>query len=92
MARRGLEALVADSELKLKASPEELATAIADVTDGLPYYVNYCVDRLTELKGPIEPRHVVEAIDSLILDPEDTAHFEHYAERIEAYYLFDETA
>ncbi len=92
LARRGLEAIVDDGDIELKAPLEEMAAAIAEVTDGLPYYVNYCVDRLTELEGPIELRHVREAIDSLILDPEDTAHFGHYAERIEAYYFFHETA
>ena len=92
LARQGLKALVRGGDLELRTSVADLATAIAEVTDGLPYYVNYCVDRLTEIHEPIELRHVPEAADSLILDPEDTAHFEHYAERIEAYYLFDEKA
>ncbi len=92
LARQGLEALASDGDLELDAPVSDLAAAIAEATDGLPYYVNYCVDRLTEIQGPIEVRHVPEAVDALILDPEDTAHFEHYAERIEAYYLFDETA
>ncbi len=92
LARQGLEALVKDGDLELQSPVPDLAAAIAEATDGLPYYVNYCVDRLTEVRQPIEIRHVPEAADSLILDPEDTAHFEHYAERIEAYYLFDETA
>lgn len=92
LARQGLEALAHDGDLELGAPPEDLAAAIADVTDGLPFYVNYCVDRLTELEGPIELRHVPEAIESLILDAEDTAHFAHYAERIEGYYVFHETA
>ncbi len=92
LARQGLEALVSDGELELTSPAADLAAAIAEVTDGLPYYVNHCVDRLTEVQGPVELRHVFEAADSLILDPEDTAHFEHYAERIEAYYLFDKSA
>ena len=92
LARQGLEALIEDRDLELIARPQEIAAAIAEATDGLPYYVNYCVDRLTEIAGPIEMGHVPEAVESLILDPEDTAHFEHYAERIEVYYLFDETA
>ncbi len=92
LAHQGLLALVEDGELNLNAPPEDLAAAIAEAADCLPYYVDYCVDRLTELEGPVELGHVSEAIDSLILDPEDTAHFEHYAERIEAYYLFHETA
>ncbi len=92
LAGQGIEALVDDGDLELDAPPQELAAAIAEATDGLPYYVNYCVDRLTEIAGPIELGHVPEAVESLILDPEDTAHFEHYAERIEVYYLFDKAA
>ena len=92
LARQGLEALARDGDIALEAPAEGLAAAVAKATDGLAYYVNYCVDRMTELDGPIGLRHVPEAIDSLILDPEDTAHFAHYAERIEVYYVYDEAA
>lgn len=92
LATQGLVALAEEGDLQLAAPVGQVATAIAAATDGLPFYINYCVDRLTDLAGPIEARHVAEAVDSLILDPEDSAHFLHYAERIESYYVFDDRA
>ncbi|MCP4549722.1 MAG: hypothetical protein GY835_24970 [bacterium] len=90
LALQGMQALVDDGDIKLAAPAEALAKEIAEGTDGLPFYINYTVDRLTEIGEPVEVPHVAQAIDSLILDPEDKAHFDHYAERIEAYYLYDE--
>ena len=92
LACQGLEGLIEEGEIELQDSLEDVAQAIAEVTDGLPFYINHTVDRLTEIGRPITTADVATAIDSLILDPEDTAHFGHYAERIEAYYLFHKQA
>lgn len=92
LACQGLQGLIEESEVVLHDSLGDVAQAIAEATDGLPYYINYTVDHLTEMGHPITTADVAGAIDSLILDPEDTAHFGHYAERIEAYYVFHEQA
>ena len=92
LARQGLQGLIEDGEIELQDSPDDIARAIAEATDGLPYYINYTAVCLSELGHPVGTGDVEAALDSLILDPEDTAHFRHYAERIEAYYLFDKQA
>ena len=92
LALQGLQGLMEDDELQLQDPPDDVAQAIAEATDGLPYYINYTVISLAEIGRPVQVADVASAIDLLILDPEDTAHFGHYAERIEAYYLFHEQA
>ena len=92
LACQGLQGLIEESEIALHDSLGDVAQAIAEATDGLPYYINYTVDRLTGMGHPITTADITVAIDSIILDPEDTAHFGHYTERIEAYYVFHEQA
>ena len=92
LARQGLEGLIELGDLKAADSIDEIAKAIAKLTDGLPYYVNYAVSRLAECRQPIQVGEVEGAVNSLLLDPEDTAHFSHFTERIEVYYQFDEQA
>jgi len=92
LASQGLHGLIEDGEIEVRDPVEDVAQAVAEAMDGLPYYINYAVVTLSELGYPIKIKDVETAIDSLILDPEDTAHFRHYAERIEAYYLFHEEA
>jgi hypothetical protein len=92
LARQGLQGLIDGGELEVSDSVEAIAQTIAESTDGLPFYINHTVDRLAELRRPIKVVDVTATIDSLIMDPEDRAHFGHYAERIEIYYLFGEKA
>jgi hypothetical protein len=68
---------------------EEVARAVAEQTDGLPFYIHHAFDRLAERGQAITLDDVSSAVESLIDDPEDPAHFQHYAERIEAYYVFN---
>lgn len=92
LARQGLQGLTEDEEIELRDPLDEIAQAIAQYTDDLPYYINYTVDRLADLGRSASTEGVVEAVDSIILDADNTAHFGHYAERIEAYYVFHEQA
>lgn len=92
LARQGLQGLVDEGEIQLGDALDDLTRAIAKAMNGLPYYINYTVVRLSEIGHPVRTTDVATAVDSLIMDPQDTAHFEHYAERIEAYYLFHERA
>ncbi len=92
LAKQGLQALAGEGEIELIGPINKITEAICEGTNRLPYYINYTVVRLSEINQPIAIQNVEAAIDSLILDPEDPAHFRHYAERIEAYYLFHEHA
>ncbi len=92
LAGQGLKALAGEGEIEISDPIENVAETICKRTNRLPYYINYTVVRLSEIHHPIKIHDVEAAIDSLILDPEDSAHFRHYAERIEAYYLFHEHA
>jgi hypothetical protein len=92
LACQDLQGLIDEGEIELRDPLEDMVQAIATAVDGLPYYISYTVVRLSEMDQPVTTTDIPIAIDSLILDPEDTAHFRHYAERIEAYYLFHEKA
>ena len=86
LARQGLQGLMHEGEIQLGNPLEDVAQTIAQATDGLPFYINYAVETLSEFKQPIGREDAISAVDSLLLDPEDKAHFGHYAERINAYY------
>lgn len=92
LAVRGLGALVRDGDLRLRGEFSELAFRVATLTDGLPYYVDKVVLELTDLEQPVTPSSAELAVKRLIRDPNDQAHFGHYAERIEVYYDFDDLA
>ncbi|MBI4774356.1 MAG: hypothetical protein HY788_09295 [Deltaproteobacteria bacterium] len=86
LACQGLQELMDDGEIELRDSLDGVGRTIAAATDGLPFYINYAVETLSEFRQPIGCEDAVSAIDGLLLDPEDKAHFGHYAERIQAYY------
>ena len=92
LASQGLQGLIDEDGIEVLDSVEDVAKAIAESTDRLPYYINYTVVTLSELGHPIQVADVEKAIGFLVQDPDDTAHFRHYAERINAYYLFHEEA
>ena len=92
LARQGLQGFMEQGVVTLADSIGDVAKTIAAATDRLPFYVNYTVDRLSETGRPIKVSDVGDAIDSILLDPNDPAHFRYYAERIEAYYQFDDKA
>jgi uncharacterized protein len=87
-----LRGLATDDELTLApdVAHEEIARRVAQQTDGLPYYIHHTFDRLSDLGRPVTVDDVPVAIESLLDAPDDPAHFAHYAERIEAYYVFDD--
>lgn len=91
LARQGLEGLIEQGDLKVAAEIDEIAKSIASMTDGLPYYVNFAVAKLMDCRHPIQVSDVGRAIDSLLLDPQDTAHFSHHVERLN-FYQFDDQA
>jgi len=86
LACQGLQGLMDEGEIELRDPLEDVGRAVAEATDGLPFYVNYAVDALSEFRQPVGCEDAISAVDRLLQDPEDKAHFGHYAERIAAYY------
>ncbi len=92
LARQGLAGLAEQGELSLSDPVAAIAKAVAQETDGLPFYINHVVDRLTSLGRAVRVTDIPDVINGLIGDSHDPAHLEHYAERIEAYYRYDPQA
>ncbi len=90
LARSGIEGLIKDNEITLKNNIEEMSKIIAEKTDGIPFYINHVVNGLIKEKMPIDIGSIENVLTELISDPEDKAHFGHYAERIFVYYNFHE--
>ncbi len=67
-----------------------LAARIASEVGGFPYYVHHVVDQLDQLPRPPTIKDVSSAVDRLVYDPADPAHFNYYVNRLSSYYAADE--
>ena len=76
-----------------RAAPAQipaLAAHIAGEVGGFPYHIHHVVDQLDQVRQPITIADVSSAVDALVLDPGDPAHFDHYVGRLSSYYTADE--
>lgn len=72
---------------KLQTVDDELiAEQIAIAVNGMPFYIQHTVDRLTTLDGLIDVVAVQKQINFFLRDPQDTLHLRYYRERISTYY------
>ena len=67
-----------------------LASRIAKEVGGFPYYVHHVVDQLDQLRHPPTTEDVSSAVDHLVYDSADPAHFNYYVNRFSSYYAADE--
>ena len=67
-----------------------LASRIAQEVGGFPYYVHHVVDQLDQLPRPPTTENVSSAVDRLVYDSADPAHFNYYVNRLSSYYAADE--
>ena len=76
-----------------RAAPAQipaLAARIASEVGGFPYHIHHVVDQLDQVRRPLTIEDVSSAVDALVLDPGDPAHFNHYVNRLSSYYTDDE--
>lgn len=76
-----------------RAAPAQipaLAARIASEVGGFPYHIHHVVDQLDQVKRPLTVDDVSSAVDALVIDPGDPAHFNHYVSRLGSYYTSDE--
>lgn len=83
---KGLARALIEGEAIPTVDPAAVAAAVADVSDGVPYYIHHIVRRLLDRQSPIEASLVEEIVAQAIDDPYDAWGFEHYVTRLEPYY------
>jgi len=69
-----------------------IADLLADQIEGFPYYIHHVVDQLQQLHRRVTESDAASAVESLIYDPQDPAHFGYYLSRIDIYYDSSEAA
>ena len=74
----------------VRAEIPGLASRIAKEVGGFPYYVHHVVDQLDQLRRPPTTGDVSSAVDHLVYDSADPAHFNYYVNRLSSYYAADE--
>ena len=74
----------------VRAEIPGLASRIAKEVGGFPYYVHHVVDQLDQLRHPPTTEDVSSAVDHLVYDSADPAHFNYYVNRFSSYYAADE--
>ena len=74
----------------VRAEIPGLASRIAEEVGGFPYYVHHVVDQLDQLPRPPTTEDVSSAVDRLVYDSADPAHFNYYVNRLSSYYAADE--
>ena len=74
----------------VRAEIPGLASRIAEEVGGFPYYVHHVVDQLDQLPRPPTIEDVSSAVDRLVYDSADPAHFNYYVNRLSSYYAADE--
>ena len=62
----------------VRAEIPALASRIASEVGGFPYYVHHVVDHLDQLRRPPTTEDVSSAVDRLVYDSADPAHFNYY--------------
>ena len=93
MADRDTSALAAALLQETRAVRAEipgLASRIASEVGGFPYYIHHVVDQLDQLPRPPTIEDVSSAVDHLVYDSADPAHFNYYVNRLSSYYAADE--
>jgi AAA ATPase domain len=63
-----------------------MARKMVEVVGGFPFYLQHVADRLSQLGRAPVPADVDEAVEALVLAPNDPGHFKHNVERINTYY------
>jgi AAA+ ATPase superfamily predicted ATPase len=80
------------AELELKErrvtvrSPETVAKRIAEVTDGLPFYIREIVRACKQRGTDIDADDIDTVVQQIASDPTDPVHLGYYVERIKTYY------
>ena len=64
----------------------DLAQRLAEAVGGFPYYLHHVADQLQQLRRRVKSTDLIAAVDALIYDPQDPAHFRNYFTRISTYY------
>lgn len=59
---------------------------MVEAVSGWPFYLQHIADHLSQLDRPPVPDDVDNAVEELVLAPNDPAHFQYNVERIKTYY------
>lgn len=81
--------LLAGENIRAKDSTA-VAEAIAQATDGFPFFIHHVVDDMAGRGEEVTADTVEEIISANLIDPQDRWHLRYYRERINTYYLPEE--
>lgn len=73
-------------QLSDSTSLSEVAQAIAQEVDCIPYYIHHVVAQLKTLRQPVDIETVQSIVKQALVDPQDQWKLYHYQERLTTYY------
>lgn len=85
-ARRLARELLTGEGVACVDPEDDVAAAIAELTDGFPYYIHHLVAHLTRTRQAASTASVQAAWQSQLRDPDDPWQLRHYNDRIDIYY------
>ncbi|MCP4765309.1 MAG: hypothetical protein GY875_03485 [Gammaproteobacteria bacterium] len=78
-------ALLAEMDV-VEGSTDNCVITMAKEVEGFPYYIHHVADQLQQLGRAVDIEDIDNAIDLIVCDERDPAHFAYYAKRIITYY------
>ena len=87
---KGLAQRLIDGEGIQTDDVSRLAQSIAEIVDGMPYFIHLVVDNLVEKGGAASIDAVEEIVTTALTDPQDRWYLSHYTGRVNQYYTVEE--
>ena len=69
---------------------EAVSQAVAEIVDGIPYFIHHIIDQMVQLGGEVSVTTVSDVLNTCLTDPQDRWHLRYYRERLDTYYADDE--
>lgn len=69
-----------------EAEVAAVASAVVELTSGVPFYIERVVQRLAELEGGVTADHARRVVTTQLTDDEDHWQMEHFRSRLNVYY------
>ena len=82
-------ALLAEMDV-VEGSIDNCVITMAKEVEGFPYYIHHVADQLQQLGRAVKLEDINNAIEFIVCDERDPAHFAYYAKRINTYYGAEE--
>ncbi len=71
-------------------SPMDMAFAIAQAVDCIPFYIHHVVARIKWREGPVNAEAITQIVNACLTDPQNGWDMEHFRTRMDNYYSSEE--